>query len=154
MCRVSDDAPHTGTSNLLSRVDFGRFDAESDPNLLDYFVVTGTAREAAEGQQLVVGRKGSGKTALFRHLADRLSRDGYVVDLDLAEYVFRVHRGLLEQGIGREFAYTSSWRLLILTSMYLKVREDLSGSARKDGDRAIRDLGVSCVPQSGVRLRR
>lgn len=133
--------------DLLGRIDFGRFDAESDPNILDYFLVTGTARQAAEGAQLVIGRKGSGKTALFRHLSDRLAVQGRVIDLDLAEYVFRVHRGLIEQGLGRSFAYTSSWRLLILTAMYLEVRKSLGWQTRRAGDAALRTLGLG--PNSG-----
>lgn len=134
--RVSD----TQSSSLLEKVDFGRYDAESDPNLLDYFVVTGTAREAATGSQLVVGRKGSGKTALFKHLAATL--EGRVVDLDLVDYVFAVHRGMVETGVAREFAFTASWRLLILSAMFSKVRDDLGRGDRKAGDEALGAIGL------------
>lgn len=136
---MSESAPQ---ASLLSRVDFGRYDAESDPNVLDYFLVTGTAREAASGAQLVIGRKGSGKTALFRHLADTLDRDGYVVDLDLANYVFQVHKGLVESGITGKFAYTASWRLLILAAMYASVRDDLVRAKRANGDKVLAMIGM------------
>lgn len=125
---------------LIDRVDFGRYDAESDPNVLEYFLVTGTTREAAEGIQLVVGRKGAGKTALFKHL--QATNEGRVVDLDLMDYVFQVHRSLVETGIGPEFAYTSSWRLLILASMFAHVRDDLDRKDRKVGDEVLAAIGM------------
>lgn len=128
-------------ADLLERVDFGRYDAESDPNILEYFLVTGTAREAATGTQLVVGRKGSGKTALFRHLEATL--DSRVVSLDLLDYVFQVHRGMVETGLAREFAYTASWRLLILSAMYAEVRGSLPRGEQKKGDGALKAIGLS-----------
>ncbi|MFF8345991.1 P-loop ATPase, Sll1717 family [Cellulosimicrobium funkei] len=131
------------STDVLTHVDFGRYDAESDPNVLDYFVVTGTAREAASGAQLVVGRKGSGKTALRRHLAATLDGQGHVIDLDLEEYVFQVHRGLIEAGVASKFAYTSSWRLLILVALYAAARPELDRGKRKRGDEALSIIGMS-----------
>lgn len=124
----------------FSKVDFGRYDAESDPNLLEYFLVTGTTKDAAGGAQLVIGRKGAGKTALFKHLFATL--DSRVVDLDLTEYVFQVHKKLLDSGLSREFAYTSSWRLLILSAMFARVRDDLPKVDRRKGDDALKAIGL------------
>ncbi|MCX6407127.1 MAG: hypothetical protein NTV28_09430 [Propionibacteriales bacterium] len=132
----------SATGSVIHEVDFGYYDAESDGRLLDYFLVTGQARRAASGAHLVLGRKGSGKTAIFRHLASTLTEDTAVVELDLENYVFQFHRGLKEQGINERFAYTTSWRLLILISAYLRVRSDLKRGARKDGDEALRSIGL------------
>jgi hypothetical protein len=86
----------------IQRVDFGRLDAESDPNLLNYFLVTGTVRGIVSGAKLVIGRKGSGKTALFTHLAANL--ETRVIELDLLDYVFELHRGFTEVGLPAERA--------------------------------------------------
>jgi len=60
----------------LAAVDFGVLDAESEKNLSGYFVDTGVLAKLASGQKhFVIGRKGSGKTALFR-LAS-ISTDGH-----------------------------------------------------------------------------
>jgi superfamily II DNA/RNA helicase len=47
-------------------VDFGNVDAEGETNLSEYFVDTGVLSRLISGRkQFVIGRKGSGKTALF-----------------------------------------------------------------------------------------
>jgi hypothetical protein len=127
-------------SELLSRVDFGRYDAEHDKNLLDYFVEVGTAQGVSEGKYLVIGRKGSGKTALFRHAAATL--EARVVELDLEDYVFQVHKGLKESGVDDSFAYTASWRFAIAVSMFLAIRSDLGFWERRRGVRILRQVGL------------
>jgi hypothetical protein len=117
-------------SDLLSRVDFGRYDAEQDKNLLDYFVEVGTAEDVSEGKYLVIGRKGSGKTALFRHAAANLK--SRVVELDLEEYVFQVHKGLKEAGVDDSIAIT----------MFLAIRKDLGFWTRRRGLRILRRIGL------------
>lgn len=124
----------------LSAVNFGRLDAENDPKLLDYFLVTGTVREVAEGAQLVLGRKGSGKTALFTHLAANLP--GAVVQMDLNDYVFEMHRGFVQLGLIPDRAYTASWKLLIYSAMFAVVRDELPKERRAEGDQALSSLGI------------
>ncbi|WP_315097414.1 P-loop ATPase, Sll1717 family [uncultured Cellulomonas sp.] len=124
----------------LAKVDFGRFDAESDPDLLKYFLVTGTVREVTTGAKLVVGRKGSGKTALFRRLAATL--DVEVVELDLLDYVFELHKGFTEIGLSPERAYSASWKLLIYSAMFAQIREKVSPKVRRSGDDILREIGI------------
>jgi hypothetical protein len=128
------------TSDVLQRVDFGRFDAETDEKLLDYFVQTGTASETTTGKSLVVGRKGSGKTALFRYVA--ATAPGHIVELDLENYVFQVHRHLKESGVTDALAYTSSWRVVIGVAAYVKIRSSLGFAKRRRGDRLLRQVGA------------
>lgn len=131
---------NTVEAPILQDLDFGRLDAESDPKLLDYFLVTGTVREVVDGAKLVVGRKGAGKTALFTHLAARLPSK--VVELDLNDYVFELHRGFVQSGLTPDRAYTASWRLLIYTAMFAELRSAMPKALRKRGDDALRNLGV------------
>ena len=59
---------------LLGDLDLGGFDAESDHLLSDHFVTTPYVREALTGRRtLFLGRKGSGKSALFRSLPALIS---------------------------------------------------------------------------------
>lgn len=125
---------------MLARVDFGRYDADHDDNILDYFLEVGTAGDATKGKYLVIGRKGSGKTALFRHLAATLP--ARVVQLDLENYVFQAHKGLKEIGVAEAFAYTASWRFAIAISMFLKVRPDLPYFKRKRGMKILKKIGL------------
>lgn len=128
------------TPEELARIDFGRLDAESDPRLLDYFLVTGTVKKAEQGAKLVIGRKGSGKTALFTHLKHNLPT--VTIDLDLLDYVFEMHKGLTEAGLTAERAYVASWKLLIYAAVFGGLRSEMEASLRTRGDKALEALGL------------
>ncbi|MGP5715841.1 P-loop ATPase, Sll1717 family [Brachybacterium tyrofermentans] len=126
---------------LIDEVDFGRFDAEEDENLLEYFIEVGAAAEVRSGgKYLVVGRKGSGKTALFRYVSAQMEGVGTVLELDLENYVFVAHKALIEAGVSKQNSYTLSWRFSIACLMYLKVRPQLESRARRQGDRALKAI--------------
>lgn len=128
------------TPEDLARIDFGRLDAESDPRLLDYFLVTGTVKRAEQGAKLVIGRKGSGKTALFTHLKHNLPT--VTIDLDLLDYVFETHKGLTEAGLAAERAYVASWKLLIYAAVFGALRDEMEATLRARGDKALEALGL------------
>lgn len=128
------------TPEDLAKIDFGRLDAESDPRLLDYFLVTGTVHKAEQGAKLVIGRKGSGKTALFTHLRHTLPT--VTIDLDLFDYVFEVHKGLTESGLTAERAYVASWKLLIYAAVFGRLRDEMEASLKARGDKALEALGL------------
>lgn len=131
-------AQHAGFS--LDSVDFGRYDAEQDKNLLEYFIEIGTAEDVTRGKYLVVGRKGSGKTALFRHLAGTQRRS--IIELELEDYVFQAHRALREAGVAEAFAFTTSWRFAIAISMFLSARGEIGFWRRRKGMRILREIGT------------
>lgn len=126
---------------VLRQVDFGRLDAEQDNKLLEYFIEVGTASQALQGRYLVIGRKGAGKTALFRHVA--ANAPGRVIELDLKDYVFQAHKGLRDTGVSEAFAYAASWRFAIAISMFLESASELGFFARLRGNRILRSLGAS-----------
>lgn len=53
-----------------------------------------------------------------------------------------VHRHLIDGGLSEERAYSASWKLLIYTAMFVKVREQMHPSDRAVGDKALETLGV------------
>lgn len=101
----------------IRSVDFGRLDAESEVNLQHYFVDTGVLGRISTGRkQYVIGRKGSGKTALFRSATEAvLGRR--VVELDFVDYPWEVHRHIRETGLTPESAFVSSWRFFYLSEI-------------------------------------
>ena len=127
------------SKTIVERIDLGRLDAESDKNLPEYFLDTGTVDLVRQGKQLVVGRKGAGKTALFTFLATELDP---VIELDLDDYVWQFHRGLAEVGLQPERAFTTSWKLLIYLSAYSAIRDRLGQDGRKRADGALKALGL------------
>jgi energy-coupling factor transporter ATP-binding protein EcfA2 len=61
----------------LSEIDLGAADAESDDRLGEYFVETGYVLEAFTGKKTIfLGRKGAGKTALFKQLPELYREQG------------------------------------------------------------------------------
>jgi hypothetical protein len=101
----------------ITNVDFGRLDAETETSLSEYFVDTGVLQRIVNGdRQYVIGRKGSGKTALFRKL-DKDVVGHPVVQLDFDDYSWESHKILRDQGASDESAYVSSWRFTLLMSV-------------------------------------
>lgn len=130
----------TASALALNHIDFGRIDAEKDDKLLDYFITVGTAGRALQGKYLVLGRKGSGKSALFRYVASNANRT--VVELDLKDYVFKAHRALRDEGVEASFAYTESWRFAFIIAMFSQSYPSMPFFLRWRGKRLLRKLGA------------
>jgi hypothetical protein len=101
----------------LRDIDFGSTDAESDPRLGEYFVQTEYVRAALDGTSTIfLGRKGSGKTALFQQLPNLYSkagRDIITIAVTPDEYAWAALREYKEQGITAEAAHTNAWKLTL-----------------------------------------
>ncbi len=91
---------------------FGDVAAEDDA-ILDYFVATDATKAIQAGRVfLVLGRKGSGKTALVRYFAEGEHRS-ITRALSLNGYPWNVHASRIDRGASDIEAYVSSWRYLI-----------------------------------------
>ncbi|WP_157960276.1 P-loop ATPase, Sll1717 family [Albibacillus kandeliae] len=98
--------------NLRELDSFGEVAAEDD-DVLDYFLKTGAVDQVLSGKiLLVLGRKGSGKTALVRHFTEGDNKD-HGKPLSLRSYPWTSHQQLVDQGASPSEAYVASWRLLI-----------------------------------------
>lgn len=124
----------------MTRLSFGRLDAETDDILVSSFVETGVIDDLRDGKCLVIGRKGSGKTALFRHYA--ATAPIAIAELDLDAYVWEFHRGFTESGLPSKFAYTASWKLLFYLAAYSVIRHLTTGEERRSAEAAFRRLGI------------
>lgn len=91
---------------------FGDVAAEDDA-VLDYFLSTNAVtRISGNDAFLVLGRKGTGKTALVRYFTERNS-GGVSKSLNLRGYPWTVHETRIDRGASEIEAYVSSWRYLI-----------------------------------------
>lgn len=101
---------------------FGEIAAEDDP-VLDYFLTTDAAEDIESGKTLLVlGRKGSGKTALVRHFTET-KPDTHGQPLSLRSYPWTTHSELVDKGSSETEAYVASWRLLIAIRLASMVSE-------------------------------
>lgn len=101
--------------NMLSLNDFDSFGdvAAEDDAVLNYFLATNAVTKIADNESfLVLGRKGTGKTALVRHFTERKAA-GVSKSLNLRGYPWNVHETRIDRGASDIEAYVSSWRYLI-----------------------------------------
>lgn len=102
--------------------DFGDIAAEDD-SVLDYFLSTDAVSKVSSGTKIVVlGRKGSGKTALVRYFTETNRRE-HGKPLSLRNYPWGAHEALVDKGASPNEAYVASWRLLIAIRLASMVAE-------------------------------
>lgn len=138
---LQDLTPSTGdiSKRRLEKIDFGDIAAENEIRLLkDYFVPTGQFQLAKQGhKRIVVGRKGSGKTAIFYRVRD--SYDGrlshLVVDLKPEGHQFSKLRETvltkLTPGL-QEHSMTAFWQYILLLEIAHKVVNNEENVAIRD----------------------
>lgn len=101
----------------LGDIDLGPGDAEADRRLSQYFVKTPYVAQALSLRKThILGRKGSGKSALFSQLERLFQEAGKntrVLRLTPDQYVWTSLRAYQEQGLFAEQAHTNAWKFSI-----------------------------------------
>ena len=123
----------------LERIDLGDLAAENEIGALrSYFVPTGQYNDAKRGHaRLVVGRKGSGKTAIFYGIrsAYKPSKDHLVLDLKPEGHqLIKLREAILKQlspGM-RQHVLTAFWNYLLLMEIAHKIVEEEERYAYRD----------------------
>lgn len=102
----------------------GKDRAQEDENLTHYFVKTNQYKEIAAGaRELVLGRKGSGKSAMFKVLAEE-SKDVIPVQIsfDGEDFIF-IQNALKNNNICElvddDFKYSLAWKDFIISEIVL-----------------------------------
>lgn len=128
--------------SVLEEIDIGDIAAENEiENLKRYYVRSGQFTDARKGHgQLVVGRKGSGKTALFYALRHHIGMDRLstlILDLKPEGYQFAKLREKILQKFSpavRQHTLTAIWDYVLLLELAHKIIND-----RKEQNAAYRD---------------
>jgi len=128
----------TGPLHANRDLDFGGIDAESDHGLTDYFVSTPYVRYALEGRRTqLLGRKGSGKSALFRQIPTLSSRGSSSVQTLLLtpnDYAWSALKEYNEQGLLPEHAHANAWKFTLVieaSALLVKLNQQWSTEARQ-----------------------
>ncbi len=121
----------------LKELRLGSLAAESDTELFEYFLVTPVAETLVrERIGLVLGRKGSGKTALFRQTEELLSRQGLsdvrVLRLNMDDHAWAAFQDFKSLGLSEEHAATVSWQLALLLQICIAVAQEPSATWSRD----------------------
>ena len=138
------------TCSLRALSSFGDVAAEDD-SVLDYFLKTDAVSDIAENRVfLVLGRKGSGKTAIVRHFSEG-AKSTVSRALSLRGYPWNLHAQRIDRGASEIEAYVSSWRYLLASQLaalvLTKIGDDASGEAR-----SIREFFRDNYGESGIAL--
>jgi hypothetical protein len=110
---------------------FGAIAAEDD-NLQKYFVKTFVFDDVLTGvKQVVVGRKGSGKTALYLALLERSRSLGHFsVGLTFQDYPWALHYKYASDVTDRYERFLASWKFLIFIELFKIILTDAERDAR------------------------
>lgn len=114
----------------LSRMNFGAPAAERDiaVGLSDYFFESEAyKRLVARKKNIVLGNRGTGKSAIFKIMADRSRRIGQIVlELNPEHYSYEMLSAVLcaekEGSWAKHAAFTSAWKYLILVKVMEALR--------------------------------
>lgn len=127
--------------NIIDWIDVGKVSAERDDNLSKYFYDNGVLRSVIENPSsfLVLGRKGAGKTAVFKYLAENKSiligNNDILVPLSFDDYNWNIHSLLIDQSKAESLAYRQSWRFVILVECVKSYREWYKAEGKKVPER-------------------
>jgi hypothetical protein len=130
---------------VLEKLDLGDTAAENEiAGLRNYFVPTGQFTQAKQGHaRLVVGRKGTGETAIFYEVRNALgwNRSRVVLDLKPEGHQFtKLREAVLSQlspGL-QEHTMTGFWNYILLTELAHKILSTEGGWASNDSERHAR----------------
>ena len=102
--------------DLLKKVDFGEIDGYGDPNLEHYFLDNNYWEKVVDNKVFfVVGKKGTGKSAIYRMLErESFSRGSIVVNKDFGEFPFEKLLQLQDDDFAKPNQYQTIWKNLIL----------------------------------------
>ena len=101
--------------SLLDVYHFGAIDADNDDLLLDCFEDHEAFLSVKDRLRfLVVGRKGSGKTAIFKNLLQKSGHDYFCFGHTFSDYPWHHHDLQARVGIPDVDKFTHSWKYLIL----------------------------------------
>lgn len=119
---------------------FGDVAAEDDDAVLSYFLKTEAVDRIEAGEcYAVIGRKGSGKTALTRYFSE--PRKEYVTaSPTLRDYPWNIHSKRRNLGSSDIESYVSSWRYLISVMANSIILEKKGMKLQTDSQRAARDF--------------
>ena len=108
--------------NKLDDVNFGHIAAEEEADALrDYFLETSQYNDLVRNDKafIVIGRKGSGKSAIYLNLRDSFSKqsDASVIALQLESYNWPLHNKIVDETGAAQRSFVASWTYLMLSQL-------------------------------------
>jgi hypothetical protein len=103
---------------LFEVENFGAIDADADDLLRECFQDHPAYIEARDMKKfLILGRKGSGKTAIYKQLIGKYSNEHFSFGYSFNDYPWQHHDLQAKVGVPEELRYVPSWQYLILMGL-------------------------------------
>lgn len=112
--------------NDFKNIEFGDIDGLYDPKIIDNFVDFGVEKEIFDNDKFfVIGRKGTGKSALYNYLETTKNEKGRLItNLSFKNFPFEKLLNLSDDSFSRPNQYQSIWRNIILNNYAKLIVED------------------------------
>jgi len=132
----------------LSDINWGADSAENDPHLLQYFYDSSAFRRLSNRQkQLVIGRKGAGKSALRARLATHFGQEKDTFVVSIAPQYTTIRSILNEKDLqgtfGQEIFFQHTWLRQILIDCLAAVGHDAKGRYASESVAFARELAIN-----------
>lgn len=136
--------------DLLNKIDFGDIDGLYDPNLNQYFIDVQYKDSLLHGEKFfVIGRKGTGKSALYNWLHSIQSEEGIIVsNMSFSDFPFERLLSLSDDNFMKPNQYQSIWKHIILLELAKIIVSDTQSDAADEGWRELLDY----IKNRGVNL--
>jgi hypothetical protein len=134
----------------LNSINLGADSAEDDIKigLQQYFVKTQEFQEISGGKKsIVIGNRGSGKSAIFKYLASQIRASGDIcIELSPDDYSYSILSDILKQegrgNWGKQSSYSISWQYLLYNIIFLEISNKdklIVSNAKKNIHNYVRD---------------
>ena len=135
---------------LLNKIDFGDIDGLYDPNLNQYFIDVQYKGSLLHGDKFfVIGRKGTGKSALYNWLHGIQPEEGIIVsNMSFSDFPFERLLSLSDDNFMKPNQYQSIWKHIILLELAKIIVCDTQSDAADEGWRELLDY----IKNRGVNL--
>jgi len=130
----------------LSEINWGDDSAEKDPFLLNYFVQSAAfSRIKNKQKNMLIGRKGSGKSAIRKKLEDEFTKDSDTHVINLSPKFNAIKTILndkdIANGFGQEIFFQHTWIRQILLDCLCLAGHSAKGKYAKDSLEFARNVG-------------
>jgi hypothetical protein len=132
----------------ISEINWGDDSAERDPFLLDYFIASDAFnRLSNKSKNIVVGRKGAGKSALRKKLEQTFTQqeETYVINLSPTFNAIRNvlnDKDITDGGFGQEIFFQHTWLRQVFLDCLCKIGNEAKGKYVEDSLEFARKVAV------------
>lgn len=141
---------------ILKKIEFGDVDANADPNLDKYFYDNNYWNKIIEDSTyFVVGKKGTGKSALYKMLGKLAIENGALFsNCDFGDFPFNKLMQLSDDDFSKPNQYQSIWQLVIMNQIVSLIVSNSNSDESNCYYKKIKEYYDNCIGSDTVDLHK